>query len=149
MTKLLAALIFLVALLFFDHLAADLPVLRESAGSSSKVVGSRVFRERDRALRTFVGFDGLAEGWTPEANFGLAEGRKRPLSACRELRDDLRVHLQDRPTGRAVMALSHTPSQTPPPAPVETFARYHQGSRLHPRTAQEGRRQNRGRPLGG
>jgi hypothetical protein len=28
MTKLLAALIFLVALLFFDHIAADLPVLR-------------------------------------------------------------------------------------------------------------------------
>src|SRR6187397_2580222 len=27
--------------------------------------------------------------------------------------------------------------------------RYHQGSRLHPRTAQEGRRQNRERPLGG
>ena len=33
------------------------------------------------------------------------------------------------------MALPHTPSQTPPPAPIETFARYHQGSRLHPRTA--------------
>jgi len=32
MTKLLAALIFLVALLFFDHLAADLPVLREMRG---------------------------------------------------------------------------------------------------------------------
>jgi UDP-glucose 6-dehydrogenase len=31
------------------------------------------------------------------------------------------------------------PSQTPPPAPIETFARYHQGSRLHSRTAQEGR----------
>jgi hypothetical protein len=41
------------------------------------------------------------------------------------------------------MALSHAPAQTPPPAPIETFARYHQGSRLHPPTAQEGRRQNR------
>ncbi len=47
-----------------------------------------------------------------------------------------------RPSG---MALSHAPAQTPPPAPIETFARYHQGSRLHPPTAQEGRRQNRGR----
>ena len=35
-----------------------------------------------------------------------------------------------------------------PPAPIETFARYHQGSRLHPRTAQACRGQNRGRPLG-
>ena len=52
-------------------------------------------------------------------------------------------------TGRAVMALPHAPSQTPPPAPIETFARYHQGSRLHPRTAQACRGQNRGRPLGG
>ena len=38
------------------------------------------------------------------------------------------------------MALPHAPSQTPPPAPIETFARYHQGSRLHPRTAQDCRR---------
>ena len=43
---------------------------------------------------------------------------------------DLRLHLQGRPTGRAVMALPHAPSQTPPPAPIETFARYHQGSRV-------------------
>ena len=35
------------------------------------------------------------------------------------------------------------------PRPIETFARYHQGSRLHPRTAQACRGQNRGRPLGG
>ncbi len=34
---------------------------------------------------------------------------------------------------------SGRPSQTPPLAPIETFARYHQGSRLHSRTAQEGR----------
>ena len=31
------------------------------------------------------------------------------------------------------MALFHSPSQTPPPAPIETFARYDQRSRLHPR----------------
>ena len=72
--------------------------------------------ERDRALRTFV-VDRLAEGYH-RANFRLAQGRKRTSSACRGLRDDLRVHLQDTPTGRAVMALSHAPSQTPPPAPV-------------------------------
>ena len=57
----------------------------------------------------------------PRANFRLAEGRKRTSSACRGLREDLRLHLQDSPTGRAVMALSHAPSQTPPPAPIETF----------------------------
>jgi hypothetical protein len=45
------------------------------------------------------------------------------------------------------MALSHAPSQTSPPAPIEIFARYHQVSHLHPRTAQECRRQNRGPPL--
>ena len=104
--------------------------------------------ERDRALRTFV-VDRLAEGWTPRANFRLAQGRKRTCPAGRGLQDDLRFHLQGRPTGRSVMALSHAPAQTPPPAPIETFARYHQGSRLHPRTAQACRGQNRGRPLGG
>ena len=29
------------------------------------------------------------------------------------------------------MALSHESSQTPPATSIETFARYHQGSRLH------------------
>ena len=85
----------------------------------------------------------------PGANFRLAQGRKRTSPAGRGLRDDLRLHLQGSATGRAVMALPHAPSQTPPPAPIETFARYHQGSRLHPRTAQACRGQNRGRPLGG
>ena len=88
-------------------------------------------------------------GVDPGANFRLAEGRKRTSSAGRELRDDLRLHLSGSPKGRAVVALSHASSQTPPATPVETFARYHQGSRLHPRTAQDCRRQNRGRPLGG
>jgi transposase, IS30 family len=58
----------------------------------------------------------------PRANCRLAEGRKRTWSAGRGLRDDLRLHLPGSPTGRAVMALSHAPAQTPPPAPVETFA---------------------------
>src|SRR6476620_7945779 len=80
--------------------------------------------ERDQALRTFV-VDRLAEGWTPEQISGWLKGRKRTSSACRGLRDDLCVHLQDSPKGRAVMALSHAPSQTPPSASVETFARYH------------------------
>jgi hypothetical protein len=75
--------------------------------------------------------------------FRPTQGRKRTCPAGRGLRDDLRLYLQGRPAGRAVMALSHAPAQTPPPAPIETFARYHQGSRLHPPTAQEGRRQNR------
>src|ERR1700731_3965070 len=104
--------------------------------------------ERDRALRTF-GVDRLAEGWSPEQIFRLAEGRKRTSSVGRELRDDLRLHLSGSPKGRAVVALSHASSQTPPATPIETFARYHQESRLHPRTAQDCRRQNRGRPLGG
>ena len=89
--------------------------------------------ERDRALRTFV-VDRLAEGWTPER---LAEGRKRTSPAGRGLRDDLCLHLSGSPKGRAVVALSHASSQTPPATPIEAFARYHQGSRLHPRTAQD------------
>ena len=101
--------------------------------------------ERDRALRTFV-VDRLAEGWTPEQ---IAEGRKRTSSAGRGVRDDLCLYLSGSPKGRAVVALSHASSQTPPATPIEAFARYHQGSRLHPRTAQDCRRQNRGRPLGG
>ena len=103
--------------------------------------------ERDRALRTFV-VDRLAEGWTPEQISGWLK-EKRTSSAGRELRDDLRLHLSGSPKGRAVVALSHASSQTPPATPIETVARYHQESRLHPRTAQNCRRQNRGRPLGG
>src|SRR3984957_18236248 len=104
--------------------------------------------ERDRALRTFV-VDRLAEGWTPEQISGWLKGGNERRLAGRELRDDLRLHLPGSPKGRAVVALSHASSQTPPATPIETFARYHQGSRLHPRTAQDCRRQNRGRPLGG
>src|ERR1700735_221359 len=103
--------------------------------------------ERDRALRTFV-VDRLAEGWTPEQISGWLKGGNES-SAGRVLRDDLRLHLSGSPKGRAVVALSHASSQTPPATPIETFARYHKGSRLHPRTAQNCRRQNRGRPLGG
>ena len=96
--------------------------------------------EQDRALRTFV-VDRLAEGWTPEQISGWLKGgnehRLRAMS-CETIF-----------TAERVVALSHASSQTPPATPVETFARYHQGSRLHPRTAQDCRRQNRGRPLGG
>ena len=81
--------------------------------------------ERDRALRTFV-VDPPRGGVDPGANFRLAEGRKRTSSAGRELRDDLRLHLSGSPKGRAVVALSHASSQTPPATPIETFARYHQ-----------------------
>ena len=98
--------------------------------------------ERDRALPTFV-VDRLAEGWTPEQISGWLKGGKRTSSAGRELRDDLRLHLSGSPKGRA-WALSHASSQTPPATPIETFATDHQESRLHPRTAQNCRRQNRG-----
>ena len=85
----------------------------------------------------------------PGAIFRLAQRRTRTSAAGRGLRDDRRDHLQRSATGRAVKALPHAPSQTPPRAPIETFARYHQGSRIHPRTAQACRGQNRMRPLGG
>ena len=88
-------------------------------------------------------------GVDPRANFRLAEGRKRTSSAGGGVRDDLCLYLSGSPKGRAVVALSHASSQTAPATPIEAFARYHQGSRLHPRTAQDCRRQNRGRPLGG
>jgi IS30 family transposase len=85
----------------------------------------------------------------PRANFRLAQGRKRTSSACRGLRDDLRVHLQGRPTGRAVTALSHAPAQTPPPAPVETFARYNKDRvSIHERPKKVDAR-TEGGPLGG
>src|SRR4029077_7079998 len=85
-------------------------------------------------------------GVDPGANFRLAEGRKRTSSAGRELEDDSRLHVSGSPKGRTVVGLSPPSSQTPPATPIETFARYHQGSRLHPRTAQACRGQNRGRP---
>jgi IS30 family transposase len=104
--------------------------------------------ERDRALRTFV-VDRLAEGWTPEQISGWVKGGNEPglrAVGCETIYAFIyRAAQQAEP----VMALSHTPSQTPAPTPIETFARYHQGSRLHPRPAQECRRQNRGWPLGG
>ena len=112
-----------------------------AAGAYQLRRGREALIERDRALRTFVVDRLVGSG----ANFRLAEGRKRTSSAGRELRDDLRLHLSGSPKGRAVVALSHASSQTPPATPIETFARYHQGSRLHPRTAQDCRRQNRGR----
>jgi IS30 family transposase len=84
--------------------------------------------ERDRALRTFV-VGRLAEGWTPEQIAAWLKGGNEP--GLRAVGCETIFHLQGSPTGRAVMALSHAPSQTPPPAPIETFARYHQGSRLH------------------
>jgi hypothetical protein len=51
--------------------------------------------------------------------------------------------------GRGPLALSDAPPQTLSSAPIEVFARYYQGSRFHPPTAKEHRRQDRGRPLGG
>ena len=85
--------------------------------------------EKDRALRSFV-LDRLAEGWTPEQIAGwLKAGNERCLRAvsCETI-----YAFIYRPKGRAAVALSHATSQTPPPAPIETFARYHKGSRLHP-----------------
>ena len=100
--------------------------------------------ERDRALRTFV-VDRLAEGWTPEQISGwLKGGNERRLRAV-----SCETIYAFSPKDRAVVALSHASSQAPPATPIESFARYHQGSRLHPRTAQDCRRQNRGRRLGG
>ena len=106
--------------------------------------------ERDRALRTFV-VDRLAEGWTPEQISGwLKGGNERRLRAvgCGTIYAFI-YRAAQRAKGRAVVALSHASSQTPPATPIESFARYHQGSCFHPRTAQDCRRQNRGRPLGG
>ena len=96
--------------------------------------------EKDSALLTFV-LDRLAEGWTPEQISGwLKGGKERCLRAvgC----ETIYLHLPRHPKGPAAVALSHATSQTPPSAPIEAFARYNQGSRLHPRTAQECRYQN-------
>src|SRR5215467_6312196 len=95
--------------------------------------------ERDRALRTFV-VDRPAEGWPPEQISGWLKGGNEPrlrAVGC----ETIYASSTGQPNRPAVMALSHALSQTPPPAPVEAFARYHQGSRLHPRKAQEGGRQ--------
>ena len=86
--------------------------------------------EKDRALRTFV-LDRIAEGWTPEQIAGwLKAGNERRLRAvgC----ETIYAFIYRRPKGRAAVALSHATSQTPPPAPIEAFARYDKGSRLHP-----------------
>ena len=104
--------------------------------------------ERDRALRTFV-VDRLAEGWTPEQISGwLKGGNERRLQAvsCETIYAFIYRAAQRAEQLWRYLTRRH---QTPPATPIETFARYHQESRLHPRTAQDRRRQNRGRPLGG
>ena len=98
--------------------------------------------ERDRALRTFV-VDRLAEGWTPEQISGRLKG-ERTSSAGRELRDDLCLHLSAAQRAEQLWRYLTRRHKRRRPRRSETFARYHQGSCLHPRTAQDCRRQNRG-----
>ena len=81
-------------------------------------------------IGTFLYLDRLTKRSYPQSPDGHAE--LPPPPAGRGLRDDLRLHLPRRPKGRAAVALSHATSQTPPPAPIEAFARYDKGSRLHP-----------------
>src|SRR5205807_8719741 len=90
--------------------------------------------EKDPTLRTFVR-DRLAEGWAPEQ----IAGWQRAWPAGLGVRGHLRLHLSRRPQGRGPLALSDAPPQTPSSAPIKAFARYHQGSRFHPPTAQEHR----------
>src|SRR4030081_380511 len=85
--------------------------------------------EKDSALRTFV-LDRLAEGWTPEQISGWL--RVRAAGG-----ETIYAFIYRAPRDPAAVALSHATSQTPASAPIEAFAGYAQGSRLHPRTAQE------------
>src|SRR5437660_591937 len=94
--------------------------------------------EKDPTLRTFVR-DRLAEGWAPEQIAGwLKAGNERGLRAL-GFEAIYALHLSRRPQGRGPLALSDAPPQTPSSAPIKAFARYHQGSRFHPPTAQEHR----------
>src|SRR5215470_4067119 len=72
--------------------------------------------ERDRALRTFV-VDRLAEGWTPEQISGWLKGGNEPGLRAVGCETIYAFIYRSSPTGRAVMALSHTPSQTSAPTP--------------------------------
>ena len=104
--------------------------------------------ERDRALRTFV-VDRLAEGWTPEQISGwLKGGNERRLRAvsCETIYAFIYRAAQRAEQLWRYLTRRHKRRR---PRRSRLFARYHQGSRLHARTAQDCRRQNRGRPLGG
>ena len=87
--------------------------------------------KKDRALRSFV-LDRLAEGWTPEQIAGwLKAGNERRLRAvgCETIYAFIyRAAQKAEQLWRYLTATS----QTPPPAPIRLFARYHKGSRLHP-----------------
>src|SRR5437660_1454923 len=90
--------------------------------------------EKDPTLRTFVR-DRLAEGWAPEQIAGwLKAGNERGLRALGF--EAIYAFIYQ---GRGPLALSDAPPQTPSSAPIKAFARYHQGSRFHPPTAQEHR----------
>src|SRR5947209_575832 len=75
----------------------------------------------------------------PRTDRRMAQGRQRAWPAGLGVRGHLRLHLSRRPQGRGPLALSDAPPQTPSSAPIKAFARYHQGSRFHPPTAQEHR----------
>ena len=54
----------------------------------------------------------------PRSKFQAGSRAETDLACGPWVADDLRLHLQGSATGRAVMALPHAPSQTPPPAPI-------------------------------
>src|SRR4029077_6682493 len=86
-------------------LAGRFTSVQQAIGTSRKNPADAAFLcdfVGDRDIELVV----LEEDPVPRANFRLAQGRKRTSSAGRGLRDDLSLHLQGNPTGRAVMALS-------------------------------------------
>ena len=84
---------------------------------------------RDRALRTFV-VDRLAEGWT-RSNFRLAQAeRTSPAAWVARRSTPSSTGQRNRPSSYGVTSRAITNAAA---RADRTFARYHQGSRLHPR----------------
>ena len=84
--------------------------------------GPRTNPHRRREIRSYEGYNSFMRaivapeaGWYSYAGTGYAN----PHAVT-----------QRRPKGRAAVALSHATSQTPPPAPIEAFARYGRRRRL-------------------
>ena len=62
--------------------------------------------DRNRTHRQLLSWMRLTTPRSSRQDRWATQGRKRTCPAGRGLRDDLRFHLQGRPTGRSVMALS-------------------------------------------
>jgi IS30 family transposase len=92
----------------------------------------QIMAHSTRTVSTPRNVDRLAEGWTPEQITGwLKGGNELGLRAVGWETIYAFIYRAAQQAEQLWCYLTRH-HKTSPPAPIETFARYHQGSRLHP-----------------